>query len=157
MTPPEPLPQFVDRFLSRTAMGVATMATTYALGAALFFLDGELATWVDRLQGALAILAVIIVLPTFLRFVVMRRKGQCREVESGGFISEVFQKACARGFTATFVAMMLMEPLSKKITMTLPPSFYLSVALAISLGVFGVSFFSLTRVDDELDNEEPGP
>jgi hypothetical protein len=153
----ESMAQFADRFLLRTAIGVLLVAIAYAAGAAMYLVGDEIADYLDKLQLLLAVAAVVIILPGFIKYARLRAAGQCRAGEPEGFVAEVFNKACVKAFSLTFVFLIILEPLSKKYLTELPTNFFINLTLCLSLGVFSLTFFFLNREDDDDLEDEFGP
>ena len=142
--------QLAERFLHRTALGVLLMALAYALAAAMYLVSEPLEQRLDLVQLVLAMAAVIVVLPGFVRMlrVRMARGTDCADADS--YIGEQFRKACVMAFSITFVVLAVAGPVSRQLPSDLPPDFYIQSVLALSLGAFSATFFvSLWRDRDE--------
>ena len=110
-----------------------------------------------KMPTLLSLLVLVILLPVFIRFVRLRANKDCDWSQPGGYVAEIFGKACVRAFSATFVLLIVLQVVADKYFAALPTAFFLSVILALSLGVLGLTFFYLVRSDeDELDDEFGG-
>lgn len=146
--------QFVDKFLHRTAIGVFLMTLAYAVSSAMYLVSAEVAVTLDVVELLLALAAVVVVLPVFIKFVRLRSKQQCNQSESDGYMAHVLNKACVKAFSFTFVFLILLEPTTEKYLTELPADFFINLILSFSLGVFSLTFFSLIRSDgDEIEDD----
>ena len=154
MSQHESIPQFQDRFLQRTAVGVLCLAGGYAASAGQFLVGEGPAQVLDVLDLAFALAAVAMVLPPFVKLLRLRRSDEWACANTEGFVGEVFRTACVRTFTLMFVLLVLAEPLSDRFLLQLPTNFFINVILAVTLAMFSLSFLLLNRDDDE-DEEDP--
>lgn len=153
----ESVAQFVDRFLQRSATGVLLVGAAYALSAAMYFANDEISGYLNNVTLALGILAVISVLPVVVKMVRLRRNKQCDWSGSDSYMMGVFNKACVSAFEATFIFLIVLEPVTKKFLTEQPTNFFINVVLALAASVLGLGFFLRTRRDeaalkDDLDN-----
>lgn len=152
----ETAPQFVDRFLQRTAIGVLMMSLAYLIGAALYLVQDPWQKPLDVGQFLLSIGAVVVVLPVFLGYVRLRASGECSRAETDGFVADVFNRACVMAFSLTFVILIALEPLTRRFFEHLPTPFFINLILGLSLGVFSVTFFRLSHDDEDDDDFDVG-
>lgn len=154
----ESVAQFVDRFLQRSATGVLLVGTAYALSAVMYFVGDEVSGYLSKVTLVLGILAVISVLPVFIKMVRLRSNKQCNWSGSDSYMMGVFNKACVSAFEATFIFLIVLEPLSKKFLTEQPTNFFINVVLAVAASVLGLAFFFRTRRDEaELEDDlDPG-
>ncbi len=145
--------EFIDRFMHRTAIGVLLIALAYASSAMAPFLSEAAGAYLDGLELALRVLAVIIILPQFIKMIRLRAR-QPEDCETDGFIVDVYKRAASMAFALTFVALLVMQVLAGRQFADLPPGFYINAALAISLGVFSITFLRLAHADDGEDDDD---
>ena len=135
--------QLAESFLQRTAFGVLLLAAVYLLAAGMHLVGEPLERTLDLLQTGLALLAIVVVLPAFVRMLRLRMRGSADCADSDSYIGEMFHKACVTGFSVTFVMLMLTGPVSRKLPLHgLPVDFYIQAILAVSLGAFSATFFA---------------
>ena len=147
----EPIAQFVDRFLQRTAIGVLLVGFAFAVSAAMYLVTDEFAAYLDKLTLLLGLAAVITVLPVVVRMMRLRANKQCNWSGADSYVSGVFNKACVSAFEVTFIFLIILEPVTKKFLTDQPTDFFINVILSVSAAVLGVAFFYRTRKDaDEL-------
>ena len=154
----ESVAQFVDRFLQRCAGGVLLIGLAYALSAVMYLVSNETADTLNNATVVLGILAVALILPMFVRMVRLRSSGQCDWSESDSYMSSVFNKACVSAFEVTFILLIILEPLSKRVLTDQPADFFINVVVAVAATVLGLAFFYRMQrdddaIDDDLENE----
>ena len=155
----ESMPQFIDRFLIRTALGVLLMSLAYGSAGVSFLVGPPVHDWLESAQLVLSLGAVAVVLPVFVKLFVMRRGIARIECGPEGFISGAFRKAGSNAFTCAFVVLVVLEPISRRWLTDLPTSFFLNALLCLILGTFGAAFFLLSRdtgPEDDLDLGDDG-
>ncbi|MEX0298717.1 MAG: hypothetical protein AB3N28_06580 [Kordiimonas sp.] len=153
----ESMAQFVDRFLQRITLGVFVLAFSYAVGVAKYFAGEEMLVALDMVKTGLALLGAAITLPSFIKFVRMKKKCGSSFAEPSGYIVEVYRKACEYAFAFTFVLLILLEPVAVEFLVDVPAALYIHVTLTVSLLSLSLSFFFMSRGgDDELDDDFGG-
>ena len=110
--------QTVDRILQRTAIGVFLLSLAYSMSAAMYLVSEEAAGYMDRVQLALGILIVLIVLPAFLKFLRLKFRRGSDSPESDGYVAEMFKRAGSKAFSLTFILLIVLELAARKY---LPP------------------------------------
>lgn len=143
----EPIAQFVDRFLQRTATGVLLVGFAFAVSAAMYLVTDEVAAHLDKLTLLLGLAAVIAVLPVFIKMMRLRANKECNWSGSDSYLSGVFNKACVLAFEVTFVFLIILQPVTKKFLTDQPTDFFINVILSVSAVVLGVAFFYRIRKD----------
>ena len=143
----------LDKIMQKTALGVLLVACAYTLSVLKMFFDVPVVTILDYTKTALGILAIVVVLPGVLKGVQLRRKyGEaCKEPE--GFIMEMFNKAAGKSFQFTFIFLIFLEMISRNLLAHLPPAFFLKLIIAVTLAIFSLTFFFLSRSDSDEDIE----
>ncbi|WP_417464502.1 hypothetical protein [Kordiimonas sp.] len=150
--------QMIDSFLRRVVLGVFIVALKYA-GSALEVVSSEdMAGYLDTAQLVASILAVVIVLPAFLKFFRARSLPECRRAESDSYISEMVKQSGLHAFSGTFIFLVALEVAVKKFAFDAPISFFLDIVLFVALTIFSISFYLLVRDDgtEDLDDWEQG-
>ncbi len=150
---PESVAQFIDRFLLRTAIGVALVAVGQAISAAMHVAGDDVAGMLDKLALLLSVAVIVIVLPVFVRLVRMRLDKSCDYSEADSYLAQVLNKACVFAFSLTFVLVVGLKATSGRLFVDQPPDFFLSIIAAASLGIFSVVFFVAQHSDDEPADE----
>lgn len=149
--------QFIDRFLQFTTIGVFVLSFSYGVGAASYFLPAEMVGVLNTLKIGLAVLGSAIVLPFFIKFVRYRKTCGKNFLDQSGFIIDVYRKACETAFAATFVFLIFLELISGEIFPDLPAVVYVRAVLTVLLLSLSISFFFMSRSDDdELDDDFGG-
>jgi len=151
----ESMAQFSDRFLKRTALAVLVMAAAYGAAAISHFVGDTVAGYLHWAKKVFAIGGALIVLPVFAKLMwLWFKRGKGSLGTPAGFIGGMFAKASVRAFETGFIAMIVFEPLSRGTLAHLPPAFFIQTVLAISIAVLGITFFVLSRDDDdEIDDD----
>lgn len=149
-----PPAQMVDSFLRRVVVGVFIVALKYAASALEQVSNEPLAGYLDIGQLVSSIIVVVIVLPAFVSFFRARALPECRQAETDSYIAEMVKQSALYAFSGTFVFLIALEVLVKKITATPPVSFYLDIVLFVALTIFSVSFYLLVRDDGEDEPDE---
>jgi len=144
----------LDKIMQKTALGVLLVACAYTLSVLKIFFDVPVVTFLDYTKTALGILAIVIVLPGFVKGIQLRREhGEaCKEPE--GFIKEMFNKAAGKAFQFTFIFLIFLEMISRNYLAHLPPSFFLKLIIAVTLAIFSLTFFFLSHSDSDEDIED---
>ena len=150
--------QMVDSFLRRVVLGVFIVALKYGASALEEVSNEPLAGYLDTGQLISSIIVVLIVLPAFIKFFRTRTLPECQRGETDSYIAEMVKQSALHAFSGTFVFLIALEVLVKKITFTAPVSFYLDIVLFAALTIFSISFYLLVRDDgeDDLDEWEQG-
>lgn len=143
--------QLADKILQRTALGVLLMAIAFAIGAGVHVVSDDTARLLDKIQLVFVALAVISIIPTFVRYIRLQIKGACEFDETQSYIGIVFNKAGIRAFGASFLMLAIAGPIGRKHLPDLPAEFFDYVILAVSLAVFGITFFASIERDDGED------
>lgn len=150
--------QMIDTFLQRTALGLVLIATKFAVTALAPFFTAVNEGLVDIITVLLSISAVLVVFPSFSRYLDRRRKDKagCKHMES--YLATMFREAAIRAFTATFVLIVGLQMFVDLASSDLPVPFYLDLIMAVMAGSAAISFFLLVRddednADDDLDPE----
>ncbi len=141
--------QFIDRFLQFTTLGVFVLSFSYGVGAASYFMPVEMVATMDTVKIGLAVLGSAIVLPFFIKFVRYRKTCGKSFLDQSGFIIDVYRKACETAFAATFVFLIFLELVSGEIYPDLPAIVYVRAVLTVLLLSLSISFFFMSRSDDE--------
>ncbi len=141
--------QFVDRFMTRTALGIFLVSLAY--GASVFerLLEGETVAILDKLGLALGIGAIVIVLPQFISLIKRRKSLELGSGEPEGFVTDVYKRAAERAFALTFVFLLFMDIMTGRTLSGLSAEVAIKIVIAVSLAIFSISFYLFNRVDDE--------
>ena len=105
------------------------------------------------LKLGLGVLAIIVVLPQFvklIRLMARMRSGQC---EPEGFVVDVYKRAAERAFAFTFIFLLFMDFMIGRFWTELPADFVIEVVIAVSLALFSLSFFLFNRDDGEDEDD----
>lgn len=145
--------EFIDRFMHRTAIGVLLIALAYASSAMAPFLSEAAGSYLDNLELGLRVLAVIIILPQFIKMIRLRAR-QPENCETDGFVVDVYKRAASMAFALTFVTLVVMQALAGRELADLSAAFYINSTLAISLGVFSITFLRLAHAGDGEDDDD---
>jgi len=151
----ETVAQFIDRFLRRIAFAVLLMSISFVGAATSHFVEGDSLEMLEMVRRFFGLAAAIIVLPMFIKMMRIRwqKRKTCEEPPSG-YIADIYGKSAANAFAAAFLVLIFTEPFADGKLAHLPPAFFLQAALAVMLGALGISFFILSRDDDdELDDD----
>ena len=146
--------EFIDKFLQRVAIGVVLVALAFNLSALAFVVPDAVAFYLNKIELALGILAVIIVLPQFIKMMRCRMRGEAWAEDADSFVANIYRRAAEKGFSLTFVALVVLIFLSDDYLIELPLEFYFQALLAFSLGVFSLTFFWLLWADEEAPADE---
>lgn len=149
----ETMAQFVDRFLQVITLGVFVLAFSYLVGVSQHFVSEEMRHTLNFVKTGLAFLGSAIVLPSFIKFVRMKINCGSGFAAEGGYVVEVYRKACEYAFSFTFVLLIFLEPIALGFLTEVPAALYIQVALSVSLLSLSVSFFLMSRGGDELEDE----
>ncbi|MEE8295146.1 MAG: hypothetical protein V3R64_05500 [Sphingomonadales bacterium] len=138
----------IDKMMQRIALGTFLVAVAYAIVTAKFIVTEETGDVLNIIAKVLGVLIIVLILPTFIKFVNMRRKNRegCREPE--GFVIEMFNKATGKAFQFTFLFLIFFELVSKFYLTHLPGEFFIKVIVSVTLGIFSITFFFLNRAGD---------
>ncbi len=153
--------EIVDKFMQRTALAVFLISLAFACTALRFVVEGDIASHLGKAKLVFSVLAVILVLPQFIRVMRLAIKNRASGCEPEGFIVDVYRRASEKGFAFNFIFLLIMDVVTDNLVTDLPPKFFIDVVIAASLAIFSLSFFFLNRKSnaDEGDDEfesEPG-
>jgi hypothetical protein len=112
--------------------------------------------YMDYVQKPLAILTLILAIPTVARSIKIKRQRTFDIFEEGGYMGAMFQKAAARAFIVTYAITVLLAALNNKVLSHLTAEDLAYIVLTYSLAAFSIVFFILTRTnsDDAAEDEE---
>ncbi len=144
----------VDSMMQRVALGVFLVSIAYAISAIRFFVSQESVEMLDIASRALGVLIIILVLPGFIKFMILKRNNRqaCKEPE--GFVVEMFNKATGKAFQFTFLFLVAFEFVNDDFIAGLPSEFVIKLILAVTLAIFSLTFFALSRVDEHPEHED---
>ncbi|WP_262690131.1 hypothetical protein [Kordiimonas aestuarii] len=145
--------QMIDSFLRRIGLGVAVVAVMYGTGALEAVLPGDYADYADGARFALSALVILLVFPSFAKFMLARKRGVCKGADADSYMAQMFKEAAHHAFSATFIALIAVEFLVKALAPDLPTLFFIDLTLFISLSAFSIAFFKLTAADDEEEDD----
>ena len=142
----------IDRMMQRIALGVFLVAIAYGLSIAEFFVSTQTNEILNNVMRVLGVGIFVLVLPQFLKFLMMRHKYSeaCKEPE--GFVIEMFDKATGKAFQFTFLFLVPLEFASDGLLSHLPGEFFIKLIIMVTLAIFSLTFFFLNRAGDA-----PGP
>ncbi len=146
--------QTLEKFMQRTAIGTFLLAISYTIGTAEYLVSEELADTLNMLQKPLGLLVILLVAPavwSMARIGAFKARPGCDEPES--FVKEMLARASTLAFSITFVTLLALQVLSGKVFADQPPAFFIGIALMVSLYVFSISFFVLSRETEDDDDE----
>ncbi|WP_286830832.1 MULTISPECIES: hypothetical protein [Kordiimonas] len=155
MAPQQSAAQTLEKFMQRTAIGTFLLAVSYTIGTAEFLVSADLAETLNIIQKPIGLLVILIVAPavwSLKRIGAIKPRPGCDEPES--FVKDMLARASTLAFSITFVVLLALQVLSDKIFTDQPPAFFIGIALMVSLYVFSVSFFVLSR--DTGDDDDFG-
>lgn len=147
----------IERFLHRTALGTFLLAITYCLNTAGYLIEGDLADSLALVRKVLGVLVILVVLPPLIsaaRLGAFKPQG-CDE--PGDYVVLMLSRAGTMAFSLTFVFLLVVENASAHVFTDQPAAFFISAALAVSLLVFSITFFLLTRdfgEEDAIDEDD---
>ena len=144
----------LDKIMQKTALGVLFVACAYTMSILKIFFDEPISTILDFTKLALGILTVVMILPGFVKGIQLRKKygAACKEPE--GFIVEMFNKATGKSFQFTFIFLIFLEMISRSHFAYLPTEFFLKLTIAVTLAIFSLTFFYLSRSDSYDDTAD---
>lgn len=148
------VPEQIDRMMQRIALGVFLVAIAYAISASKFFVNEKTANILDISSQVLGVIIIVLVLPAFLKFVIMKRKNREACSEPEGFVIEMFDKATGKSFQFTFLFLIALEFVSGNYLTNLPTEFFIKLIISVTLAIFSLSFFFLNRAGGDLEAED---
>lgn len=148
--------QFVDRFMTRTALGIFLVALAYGASVLERTLPSNAADLFDKIGLALGIAAVVIVLPQFVQLIRRRKALGIGRNEPEGFVTDVYKRAAERAFALTFIFLLAMDVMTRGVLANLSADVAIKAVIAVSLSIFSLSFFLFNRVDEDDDDFEDG-
>lgn len=143
----------LDRFLTRVAMVALLTGLVAGAEALQFLVDASLASYLDlgqKVLRALLLALVLLILATSVPRLFRHKRALGHEPE--GFINNAFKKACTSSWAVSVLLVAAIEPVSKRLPLELPVSFFSSLLMAVMFGVFAVTFFVVNR---DQDNDLP--
>ena len=148
--------QFMDRFLTRCAYGVALISISFGVSAAMSFVSEDTANILDWVTKATGLLAVLLVIGPFLRTMRFKIKNPRASVEPDGFISQAYRAAAEKAFAFTFIFLLGLQIAMDK-GVALPAEATVEIIIAVTLGIFAITFFWVARdTSDEDDDFDEG-
>lgn len=141
--------QFVDKFITRTAIGVFLVSLAYAVSVFEQLLAGEGVEILDKVGKALGIAAIVIVLPGFISLIRRRKSLNIGSDEPEGFVTDVYKRAAERAFALTFIFLLFMDVMTGRALSNLSAEVAVKMVIAVSLAIFSVSFYLFNRVSDD--------
>ena len=142
----------IDRMMQRIALGVFLVAITYGLSVAEFFVSPQTNEILNNVIRVLGVGIIVLVLPQFLKIVMMKHKNREAFKDPEGFVIEMFDKATGKAFQFTFLFLVFLEFASDSLLSHLPGEFFIKLIIMVTLAIFSLTFFFLNRAGDA-----PGP
>lgn len=141
-----------ERHASLLGVAVLLVALKFAASAALHFTDGALAGALDTAELVLALGAAALAL-WILGWKALRLSPADRRayLSEDGFAFEALRQSRIASWNITFLLLVALEIFADRAG-SVPPTFFVQVALAILLAVFGLKFFWVMRAADGGDD-----
>lgn len=137
-----------DRHAKFAALALLALGAKYAVDAAAHFVGPAAARSLDYAGIALALGAVLLVVPmVYYKWRRLDRAGRRAFLSDDGFTATTFKKAQLISWTASMLLLVLFEAASDDFT-GVPTRFYLQAALAVMFVTFSLSFLILGRDPD---------
>ncbi len=148
--------QFMDRFLRRIAIATFLISVYLGLTVVMEYVSGVTADRIDMATLALGIIAVILVVPSLLLYKI---KYPGSRLQPDSFVADAYRQATERSFGLTFIFLVLLGTWANNDPAPFTASIAINATLALSLAIFSVNFFYLTRPvageeDDDFDREK---
>jgi hypothetical protein len=146
--------QFADVFYQRSAVGVLLVAAGFALEVGEYVLGQQAERWFKVLGMGVSLAIVLVVFPSFVRFV-MHCRSHGLNFAPEGYVAQMFRRACAKSFELTFIFLLVAEVSAARWLQHVPGKIFIDATLCVSLAIMGVTFLLLNRsVDDDEADEE---
>lgn len=137
--------ELADRHASLFGAAIVLVALKFAVSAAMHFTDGSTTSILDTVELVLALVAAAVVLAVFgskvLRLTAEQRRAH---LDEDSFVLEAIRRSSVTSWNASVLALVILEIFADDAD-SIAADFFLQVALAILLGVFGLKFFALMR------------
>lgn len=148
--------QLNDRFLNRTALSLLMLAVVYTLEVSRLLAANDIAALMNKAGGVLALILVINLMPVTIKLMWFKykRKPGCNDPD--GFVASTFMGAAVKGFTTSFIAMLVALELSRNVLSDWSATIFLHIILALTLAVLSISFLLANREtepDDDFGDE----
>ena len=138
--------ELADRHLQLIALAVFLVALKFAASAAMHFADGPMATMLDWLEVVTALSAMLIVLGTAIsKHRHLGPDGWREHFRGDGYLASVLRDASFASLLATWLALLVLEIVSKNTLAHLPPRFFLQLVMVVLLSTLSVKFYLLNR------------
>ncbi|WP_262694266.1 hypothetical protein [Kordiimonas aquimaris] len=145
--------QLYDKFLNRIALGLLIVAFSLGVDCMRYFVELEVGEALRYVRRGMTVLLFIVVLPTFIKVMMLRFKNRtaCQEPES--FIVDIYKNASVHGFTATMLMLLTAQVIVGPDVGVLPTEFFIKVILGGGFLAVAISFFVQQRGSDDDESE----
>ncbi len=144
--------QLNDRFLNRTALSLLMLAVVYTLEVSRSLAANDIAAIMNRAGGILSLILLINLLPVTIKLMWFKYKRKPGCNDPNGFVASTFKEAAVRGFTTSFIAMLVALELSRDVLSVWSATVFLHIILALTLGVLSISFLLANRETEPGDD-----
>ncbi|RKZ13313.1 hypothetical protein DRQ32_01840 [bacterium] len=151
--------QFMDRLMRRIAVAVFLISVCLAATVVMEYVSDPLADSIHTGTLVLAMVAVILVLPMFLRTILFKIRNRSSKFQPDSFVADAYRQAAERSFGLTFIFLALLDLWANNEPAPFSASIAINATLSLSLAFFSLSFFYLIRPvageeDDDFDTEQ---
>jgi len=125
------------------------LSLIYAAETANYFVDSQLAKYLDFIgKGLVLLLLADILVLVYWKFRFFPAKERYLLFSMDSYAMQVLNRACRTSWFLTFVLLSLITITTDLNSSAFPAEFYLNLTLFFMLAVFSISFFILFRIDD---------
>lgn len=146
--------QTIDSAMVRFALGMLLVGTAYAVSAATFYVDPEVGYYLKKIKSAASLLVFVVVLPQFIKLILMKLKMRGCAGEPEGFVIDVVHKAAEMSFSLTFVFLIAMQVVTEDFLPDMPAGVAIEIIVAVTLGLYCLFFFVFHRDAGDLGDDE---
>lgn len=143
--------ELADRTVQLVALSLFIVALLFVLSIVEFFADDSVANLIDWASKIMAVSVIALMVGLFaLKFRSMPQSQRRQYLAEDGFLQIGFQRAMAKSWMLSFVALVMLQALDQLVLERLPElplKLFIQAILAIMLGVFSIAFFFITRQD----------
>jgi len=129
-----------ERLLMRTAIGVFLFSLAQIFDVTGKLVEGQIAQVLDVFSLGLLVVAVAVILPSFVKLIVSYRREKHRGGTPEDFIMEVYRGAAERAFALTFIFLLGLEVMSRHMPV-MTTEISIKISLAFMMGTFAIVFF----------------
>ncbi|MEX2528278.1 MAG: hypothetical protein WEA09_11625 [Gemmatimonadota bacterium] len=139
------VPDIADRHRRLIAFALLALGARYAVSASVHLVDSRFESVLEMVADGFALVGVGLVVPVFIWKARNRSKEDWHLYgDPDGFVAQTITRAQSVSWVATFLVLVVLEPLNR-LSEWMPTAFFFDMVLAMMILIFSGAYFVLDR------------